>query len=191
MGRHSTREDEIDRMLRAGVFVDLHTVLKRALRASVEQYSLKALEVFHDFRRAVPLEEARRAMRQMEHALELGQPTEAGESVKNTIAVYNADDCFSTRSLRNWLEGERQTLEQAGHRIPRPTMSDGAPPETVGERQQQTAALAEALKSAISADPGLRNEEGCRTLVAGESSRLASAGIKGRLVGIFPLERHD
>ena len=77
MGRHSTREDEIDRMLRAGLFIDLHTVLKRALRASVEQYSLKALEVFHDFRRAVPLEEARGAMRQMEHALELGQPEEA------------------------------------------------------------------------------------------------------------------
>ena len=87
MGRHSTREDEIDRMLRAGLFIDLHTVLKRALRASVEQYSLKALEVFHGFQRAVPLEEARSAMRQMEHALELGQPAEAGESVKNTIAA--------------------------------------------------------------------------------------------------------
>ena len=159
MGRHSTREDEIDRMLRAGLFIDLHTVLKRALRASVEQYSLKALEVFHDFRRAMPLEEARSAMRQMEHALELGHPAEAGESVKNTIALYNADDCFSTRSLRNWLERERQTLEQAGHRIPRPSMLDGAPPETVGERQRQTAALAEALKSGVSADPGLRNEE--------------------------------
>ena len=78
MGRHSTREDEIDRMLRAGLFVDVHTVLKRALRASVEQYSLKALEVFHGFRRAVPLEEARSAMRQMEHALELGQPSGGG-----------------------------------------------------------------------------------------------------------------
>ena len=82
MGRHSTREDEIDRMLRAGLFIDVHTVLKRALRASVEQYSLKALEVFHGFQRAVPLEEARSAMRQMEHALELGHPAEAGENVK-------------------------------------------------------------------------------------------------------------
>ena len=35
MGRHSTREDEIDRMLPAGLFIDLHMVLKRALRASV------------------------------------------------------------------------------------------------------------------------------------------------------------
>ena len=159
MGRHSTREDEIDRMLRAGLFIDLHTVLKRALRASVEQYSLKALEEFHGFRREMPLEEARSAMRQMEHALELGQPTEPSEAIKNTIALYNADDCFSTRSLRNWLEREREALVQAGRLIPRPIMSDGAPPETIGERQRQTAALAEALKSGVSADPGLRNEE--------------------------------
>ena len=159
MGRHSTREDEIDRMLRARLFVDVHTVLKRALRASVEQYSLKALEVFHGFRRAVPLEEARSAMRQMEHALELGQPAEVGESVKSAIALYNADDCFSTRSLRDWLERERQALEQAGHRIPRPSMSDGAPPETVSERQRRTAALAEELKRGVSADPEQRSDE--------------------------------
>ena len=143
MGRHSTREDEIDRMLRAGLFIDLHTLLKRGLRASVEQYSLKALEVFHGFRRAAPLEEARSAMRRMEHALELEKATEVSESARNTIALYNADDCFSTRSLRNWLERERRALEQAGHRIPRPSMSDGAPPEAIGERQRQTAALAE------------------------------------------------
>ena len=159
MGRHSTREDEIDRMLRAGLFIDLHTVLKRALRASVEEYSLKALEVFHHFRRAVALEEARRAMRQMEHALELGQPNETDENVRKTIALYNADDCVSTRSLRDWLEREREALVQAGHRIPRPTMSDGAPPETIGERQRQTTALAEALKRGVSSDPRLQNEE--------------------------------
>jgi len=47
MGRYATREEEIDRMLRARLFVDLHTILKRTVRASVEQYSLKALELFH------------------------------------------------------------------------------------------------------------------------------------------------
>jgi len=61
--------------------------------------------------------------------------------------------------LRNWLERERQALVQAGHCISRPTMSDGAPPESIGERQLQIAALAETLKSVVSADPGLRNEE--------------------------------
>ena len=46
-------------------------------------------------------------------------------------------------------------------------MSDGAPPEAIGERQRQTAALAEALMRGVSADPGLRNEEdGARWLLA-------------------------
>ena len=51
MGRYATREDEIDRMLRAYLLVDLHTVTKRSLRASVEHYSLKALEPFYGFER--------------------------------------------------------------------------------------------------------------------------------------------
>ena len=159
MGRHATREDEIDRMLRARLLIDVHAVLKRALRASVEEYSLKALEEFHRFERKVPLKEARSAMRQMQHALELGQPTEVSESVKNSIALYNADDCFSTRSLRDWLERERQVLVLAGHRIARPPVSDGAPPETVDERQRKTATLAEALMRDVSADPAQRSDE--------------------------------
>lgn len=159
MGRYATQEDEIDRMLRAGLFIDLHAVLKRSVRAGVEQYSLKAMEIFHSFQRQLPLEEARRAMREMEHSLELLRAVEVDESVRKTIALYNADDCFSTRSLRNWLERERLTLEQAGEHLPRPQTSDGAPPEIVGERQRQSAELAEKLCKGISADPEQRSEE--------------------------------
>ena len=43
MGRYVTREDEIDRMLRGGVFVDLYAVVRHAIRASVESYSIKSL----------------------------------------------------------------------------------------------------------------------------------------------------
>src|SRR5690348_13967348 len=57
MGRHATREDEIDRILRARLLVDLHTVVKRAVRASVEEYSLKSLETIFGFRRKTPLED--------------------------------------------------------------------------------------------------------------------------------------
>src|ERR1017187_1601608 len=64
MGRYATREDEIDRMLRAYLLVDLHTVTRRAIRASVEHYSLKALEPFYGFARKTPLEDARTALRQ-------------------------------------------------------------------------------------------------------------------------------
>ena len=127
MGRHSTREDEIDRMLRAVLFVDLHTVLKRALRASVEQYSLKALEVFHGFERA---DGWRKPASQCVKCSTLWNSGRRRKwmSASEMIALYNADDCFSTRSLRDWLEHERQTLEQVGHRIPRPSTSDGARP---------------------------------------------------------------
>lgn len=61
MGRYATREDELDRMLRAGILVDLHSVTRQSVRASVEQYSLKALEAFHRFARIIPLEQARSA----------------------------------------------------------------------------------------------------------------------------------
>ena len=167
MGRHGVCEDEIDRMLRANLFIDLHTVLKRSVRASVEQYSLKALEVFHGFKRTMPLEEAGSAMRQMQHGLELGSGSEVDDSVRQAIMLYNADDCSSTRSLRDWLERERLQQEEAGYILPRPEVSDGAPAETVGERQQRSAALAEALRRNIPADPGSRNdEEAARWLLA-------------------------
>ncbi len=96
MGRHGIREDEIDRMLRAKLFIDLHTVVKRSVRASVEQYSLKALEAFHGFVRRIPLDEAGRAMRAMQHALEDGAGPQVGDAVKQAIVLYNGDDCFST-----------------------------------------------------------------------------------------------
>ncbi len=44
MGRHATREDEVDRLLRGRAMVDLHRVVKQGLRASVESYGLKQLE---------------------------------------------------------------------------------------------------------------------------------------------------
>ena len=167
MGRHGICEDEIDRMLRAKLFIDLHTVVKRSIRASVEQYSLKALEVFHDFERKVPLEQAGAAMRQMQHGLELGRAAEVDGPVREAIQIYNADDCFSTLSLREWLERERLAQEQAGHQIARPVAPDGAAPESVSARQQQSAALAEALVANIPADPEARSaEEAARFLLA-------------------------
>jgi predicted RecB family nuclease len=160
MGRYATREEEIDRMLRAQLFVDLHAIVKRSIRCSVEQYSLKALEVFHDFERKMPLEKARTAMRQMEHGLELEKPDQVQQAVRNTIALYNEDDCFSTWCLRNWLEHERQSMEQAGHKIPRPEApSDGAAPEALSERQQRTASLAASLKADMPDEPEQQTEE--------------------------------
>lgn len=159
MGRYATREDEIDRMLRAYLLVDLHTVTRRAVRASVEHYSLKALEPFYEFERKTPLEDARTALRQVQHALELGEAAQLESTLLNTVAQYNADDCDSTRRLRDWLETERFQLERNGHPVPRPAYPDGAPPAALDERQQRTAALGAALRNGIPADPAERNQE--------------------------------
>lgn len=96
MDRYATREDEVDRMLRAGVFIDLHSVVKRAMRASVEQYSLKSLEPFHEFKRAIPLNEAATAMRIMQHALELARVEGIADTTRSQVLAYNEDDCWST-----------------------------------------------------------------------------------------------
>ena len=65
-------------------------MIKRSVRASVEQYSLKALEVFHGFTRRIPLEEAGPAMRAMQHGLEVGRAPQVSDAVKEAIALYNA-----------------------------------------------------------------------------------------------------
>jgi uncharacterized protein len=41
MGTYATREDEVDALLRRGVFVNLHTIVRQGLRAGVDSYSLK------------------------------------------------------------------------------------------------------------------------------------------------------
>jgi predicted RecB family nuclease len=63
MGRHATREAEVDSMLRAELFVDLYAIVRHSVRASVESYSIKDLEPFYDFQRSTPLSEARGALR--------------------------------------------------------------------------------------------------------------------------------
>jgi predicted RecB family nuclease len=159
MGRYATREDEIDRMLRARLFVDLHTTFKQAVRAGVEEYSLKKLEMFHEFERKIPLEVSREAMRYVEHRLELGWDGELPENLRLAMEGYNEDDCRSTASLRNWLETQRKKLTDSGSAIPRPHPADGAPTEELDERQKRVAALVECLIAGVPVDPLARSEE--------------------------------
>src|SRR5262249_49180028 len=72
MGRYATREEEIDRMLRAEMFVDLYAVVKHGVRASVESYSIKKLECFYGFERSTELSKANGALARLQASLELG-----------------------------------------------------------------------------------------------------------------------
>jgi predicted RecB family nuclease len=162
MGMYATREDEIDRLLRAGTLVDLHQAFKQGLRASVEEYSLKKLEAFCGFARTIPLEESRAAMRYLEHRLELGligSGDDFPEHVRAAMGGYNRDDCFATAALRDWLEGERAKLVAGGVEIARFVDREEGASEELDERQKRVAALAERLTAGIAADARERSNE--------------------------------
>ncbi|HEV3254784.1 MAG TPA: TM0106 family RecB-like putative nuclease [Candidatus Acidoferrales bacterium] len=160
MGVYATREDEIDRMLRAHVLVDLHLALKQSVRASVEEYSLKKVEAFYGFKRETPLDASRAAMRYVEHRLELGWGDKAlPDSIREAMEGYNSEDCYSTAKLRDWLEEERRKLTERGVEAPRPLEKDGDPSEKLQAKLDRAAALTERLSEGVPVDPGARSEK--------------------------------
>jgi predicted RecB family nuclease len=133
MGRHATRADELDRLLRAERFVDLHAVVRQALRAGVESYSIKQLEQFYGFERAVPLDDAAAQMQVVELALEGHAPEAIPIETRAAVQAYNEDDCRSTAALRDWLETLRSQLIAEGTEVPRPQPKAAEPPPAVSD----------------------------------------------------------
>jgi uncharacterized protein len=159
MGRFATREAEVDRMLRAGLFVDLHAVVRQGIRASLESYTLKNLEQFCGYTRAIALEEARPAIASLEAALELGRAGEIDPAARATVEGYNRDDCLSALSLRDWLESVRQQLIGQGAKIERPQARSAEAAEDVNEQQRQVAELVARLTHAVPSDAAERTAE--------------------------------
>ena len=134
-GRYGAREEEVDRLLRGGVLVDLHRAIRQGIRASVESYSIKRLEPLYDFVREVDLRDAGTSIVEFETWLELGQGEER-EELLTRIEEYNRDDCLSTMHLRNWLEEQRAKLEhELGRGLPRPSVPE--PEETEDSEAQK------------------------------------------------------
>ncbi len=158
-GRHATRQDELDRLLRADAFVDLFAVVRHAIRASVESYSIKRLEPFYGFERAVPLKDANQTLARLQACLELGSPDEVTAEDRASVEGYNRDDCLSTLALRDWLEGLRAEAIASGEPIERPIAPDGAPSKKLSERQADVEALVQRLVLGIPEEPSERTPE--------------------------------
>ena len=119
-GRYATRQDMLDLLLREERFIDLHTIVRQGLRAGVESYSLKQLEQYYGFARALPLQDANRHLHAVEAAVEAGVPAAAQPESRIAVERYNEDDVRSTAALRSWLEYLRRQGLEAGEDIPRP-----------------------------------------------------------------------
>ena len=159
MGRYATRQEEIDQMLRAELFVDLYQVVRRGIRASVESYSIKKLEPFYAFEREIVLADANAALANLHANLELSDVPSIADNTKATVVVYNKDDCRSAAGLRDWLETLRGQLVADGVGVPRPELGDGAPSENITDWLIRINALIEHLSSDVPADPEERDEE--------------------------------
>ncbi len=159
MGRHATREAQVDRLLRGGRFVDLHAIVKQSLRASVEEYSIKKLEPLYGFVRAQPLEIAGAALRVIQRGLELGRAIADDDQDAQIVEGYNRDDCLSAQALRDWLEILRAEAERGGAEIARPSDVPGDPSEEIGDRERRSRELAARLLAGVPEDAAARSPE--------------------------------
>ena len=140
MGRYGTREDEVDRLLREGVLVDLLRVVRQSLRASVESYSIKKMEAFYGFVREIDLRDAGSSIVAFEQWLELGEGERPESNHLDRIERYNRDDVVSNFRLRDWLEARRDELARlTGPAVPRPAARDAELPPDLTESQARVA----------------------------------------------------
>ncbi|MEO8295001.1 MAG: TM0106 family RecB-like putative nuclease [Gemmatimonadota bacterium] len=159
-GRYDTRIEELDRLLRGRVFVDLYRVVKQSLRASVESYSIKKMEAFYGFTREVDMRAANHALANFEAWLNLGGKPEEGEVLLREIEGYNRDDVLSTRHLRDWLENLRSELsEGTGGEVPRPTFADPEPPKELTEKIREVRDVMEQLLAGVPNEPEQRTRD--------------------------------
>ena len=107
--RHGVCEDDIDQLLRDGVFVDLYRIVRGAIRISDRSYSLKKVEaLYRGMRDKAGVSEGAAsivAYHEYVAAREAGRADAAAEKL-DEIRRYNEDDCRSTYQLREWLLGQ-------------------------------------------------------------------------------------
>jgi uncharacterized protein len=105
--RYGTREAEVDRLLRDGVFVDLYPIVRRALRVGSRSYSIKKLEPLYmgeDVRTSDVQRGDDSIVKYVQaRVLRDGGEDAAAQAILDDLADYNRDDCISTLRLRDWL----------------------------------------------------------------------------------------
>jgi uncharacterized protein len=141
VGRHVTRAEALDRLLRAERFVDLYPIVRQSVRCGVESYSIKQLEQYYAFTRRTPLENVAQPLLAIALALEAGAPDAVTDEVRAAVQGYNEDDCRSTAALRDWLERLRADVVTDGTALGRPQVVSGDPSAAVSDLQDEVEAL--------------------------------------------------
>ena len=102
--RHDTRQDEVDDLLRANVFVDLYKIVRHGLRIGEDSYSIKSIEQLYRQKRETDVATAAQSIVQYAHWMGSKQPPDwNGSAILKNIRDYNEDDCRSNADLTKWL----------------------------------------------------------------------------------------
>ena len=114
MGKHATREDQVDDLLRHEVFVDLYAVVRHGVIVGTPSYSLKDIERLYRPGREGDVITAGGSVVEYQRWIDSGEPADPEHSpVLRGIRDYNRDDCESTWQLAEWLRAR-----QREHRVP-------------------------------------------------------------------------
>jgi predicted RecB family nuclease len=154
MSRHGTREEEVDRLLRNEVLVDLYRVVRQGIRLSTDSYSLKKVERLYMPAREESIADAAGSMVMYERWLTSRESgSEGNPTLLDEIAVYNERDCVSTAQLRDWLEARRIEEEALrGTPIERPPVIEREVRDALQAKIIATQEVAAALVNDVSAD---------------------------------------
>ncbi|MGC2174723.1 MAG: TM0106 family RecB-like putative nuclease [Acidimicrobiales bacterium] len=100
---HETEDENLfANLVERGLFIDLFTVAKNAVRVGTESYGLKHLECLVRFQRSAGIEQGSGAVVEYEEWMRDGNDERLRE-----IARYNRDDVEATKALRDWLIDRR------------------------------------------------------------------------------------
>lgn len=151
--KYATCEAALDQMLRDQRFVDLYAVVRHAIQASTESYSLKALEKIYWGGRAGEVTNAGDSIVEYERYRELGD-----QAILDAIERYNEDDVVSTARLRDWLEDLRPDDAPFGlDPEPDEARPVSAKSEQRAQFEQDRMATAQALRQQTALEPEIRS----------------------------------
>lgn len=155
MGKYASRENEIDTFLRSDTFIDLYGVVRQSLRASVEKYSIKDLEIFFGYERKMDLRKLSSHKSQLELLLQTGNIDKLTKVTQAAVQLYNQDDCESLVRLQTWLEEIRNDLIKNGADITRPIDGEGTASDRITAHQESIKPIMDALLEGV---PPIRTE---------------------------------
>lgn len=102
MSQYSTKEFEVDNLLRHGKLIDLYKVVREGIKTSEPKYSIKNIEHFYLEKRQSEVTNAGASIIYFEKWKATGD-----QKFLDDIEAYNIDDVRSTMELHKWLLTKR------------------------------------------------------------------------------------